>query len=151
MTKDATKEAIAVMQAYVDGKRIQWKHAICGDAWQDCSGEPSWALTACAYRIAPEPKYRPYNSPSEVPIGARVRLKPSGGTYMIWDAGFWSPESLGVIRVGIVNPHGYRDVGVATLFADYEFLDGKPCGVLEGGVQKPLNAGSSASGTSRRS
>jgi len=62
MTKEETKERIAVMQAYVDGKEIEF--------WDD--EDPVWCLTSSPawdpslkYRIKPTPKYRPFESAEE--------------------------------------------------------------------------------------
>jgi hypothetical protein len=48
----STKEMIAVMQAFDDGKVIQFK----GDlgTWQDCN--PSWNWSEYEYRVKPEPR-----------------------------------------------------------------------------------------------
>lgn len=49
-----TKEKIAVMQAYVDGKKIQFARKNKED-WEDYStGEPLWAWSMFDYRIKPE-------------------------------------------------------------------------------------------------
>lgn len=61
MTIEGTKERIAVMQAYVDGKQIQ---GMCSDGkWVDVP-EPSWSIND-NFRIKPEPKYRPFKDADE--------------------------------------------------------------------------------------
>lgn len=47
-----TKEMIAVMQAYEDGKKIQTRTKIKGDDWKD--EIPTWDWAFCEYRIKPE-------------------------------------------------------------------------------------------------
>ena len=60
MTKEETKERIKVMQAYVDGKQIQY---FDGRVWCD-SADPAW--NPCKkYRIKPETKYRPFSNTEE--------------------------------------------------------------------------------------
>ena len=49
-----TKEMIKVMQAYVDGKRIEAGNRE-KNFWRDCP-DPSWNWNAFDYRIAPELK-----------------------------------------------------------------------------------------------
>lgn len=61
MTIEETKERIAVMQAYVDGKQIQWERS--DDKWVDVS-EPSWSINN-NFRIKPETKYRPFKNADE--------------------------------------------------------------------------------------
>lgn len=50
-----TKEKIKVMQAWVDGKNVQFNSA---NMWEDMdrnAGEPSWSWEYKDYRIKPEP------------------------------------------------------------------------------------------------
>lgn len=61
MTIEETKERIAVMQAYVDGKQIQWECS--DDKWVDVS-DPSWSIHN-NFRVKPEPKYRPFKDADE--------------------------------------------------------------------------------------
>ena len=48
-----TKEMIEVMQAFEDGKKIEYS---IGNAWIRANCVPVWAWDRCEYRIAPEPK-----------------------------------------------------------------------------------------------
>lgn len=50
MNKEQTKQAIAVMQGFVDGKTIQYSHG----HWTDCAGSPVWEWNKSNYRIKPE-------------------------------------------------------------------------------------------------
>ena len=54
MNKDKTKEAIKVMQAYVDGKAIQYRDISLN--WVDCGDNPKWQWFLTDYRIKPEPR-----------------------------------------------------------------------------------------------
>jgi len=58
MNKDQTKEAIKVMQAWVDGKEIQHRNIHTGDiAWSPIVKEwqnVGWYWGQCDYRIKPE-------------------------------------------------------------------------------------------------
>lgn len=52
-----TKEKIAVMQAYLDGKQIQTRRIDRDDWWDnDC---PTWDWERCVYRIKPEEEEKP--------------------------------------------------------------------------------------------
>lgn len=62
MTQEETKEAIKVMQAFVDGKKIQFKR-IKGKNWVNCTENPFWDWFGFTYRITPnqeEPKEKYY-------------------------------------------------------------------------------------------
>lgn len=61
MTKEETKQAIAVMQAYCEGKSIQFKGKKDIE-WSnsDREGTFAWNWNVYDYRIKPEAKVRPY-------------------------------------------------------------------------------------------
>lgn len=50
-----TKEKIAVMQAWVDGKDIQCRPNGL-NLWDEVDAEPRWDWTRCEWRIKPEPR-----------------------------------------------------------------------------------------------
>lgn len=57
MTKDETRYAIAVMQAYVDGKEIEFRHLREGKFFElKDPSSPSWDFHTFEYRIKPSPK-----------------------------------------------------------------------------------------------
>lgn len=67
MTREETKELIAenriaVMQAYVDGKQIQFFNEYTGE-WENIH-TPNW-LRDTSYRVKPEPKCRPFKNADE--------------------------------------------------------------------------------------
>lgn len=59
-----TKEKIEVMQAFLDGKLIEYKLSSDGDIWLSVS-DPHWDWDNCIYRIKPESKFRPYKDGKE--------------------------------------------------------------------------------------
>jgi len=72
MNIEQTKEAIRVMQAFVDGKEVEcWTHGY--GVW-DATNNPSWNWMACTFRIKSTIKIRPWTA-DEVPIGAILRYK----------------------------------------------------------------------------
>lgn len=73
MTRDETRNAIRVMQAFVDGKEVQHLGKKWKPDWCD-THEPFWNLEHYEYRIKPTAKLRPWTS-DEVPLGAWMREK----------------------------------------------------------------------------
>ena len=71
MNIEQTKEAIRVMQAYVDGKDIQ----ILGPVkkWEPVNC-PRWGWSDTEYRVKPTAKLRPWIA-DEVPVGGQMRNK----------------------------------------------------------------------------
>ena len=63
MTKEETENAIKVMQAYVDGKQIEF----CtkrDKKWELC-GDPLFNWSTFDYRISENPQYRSFQNPLE--------------------------------------------------------------------------------------
>ena len=71
MTREQTIEAIRVMQAYVDGKEVEFKW---GSMDWNSTDKPEWNWSAYDYRIKPTPVLRPWTA-DEVPLGAWMRNK----------------------------------------------------------------------------
>lgn len=63
MTKEDIAECIKVMQAYVEGKQIQYVDSETED-WADIES-PIWNWDTYDYRVKPEPKYRPFKNADE--------------------------------------------------------------------------------------
>ena len=108
MTKKETIEAIKVMQAYADGKEVEWKYPR-DDEWHPADGTPVWNWLNCDYHIKPEPKIRPWTA--EEGLGQRVA--PKGDAIE-------SPFLVGIWRKGR---------GEELLRDCVQFPSGKPCGV----------------------
>jgi len=72
MTKEQTIEAIKVMQAFVDGKEVEWRDGKF-EGWETIIS-PKWNWHDNEYRIKPTPVLRPWTA-DEVPLGAWMRKK----------------------------------------------------------------------------
>ena len=114
MNIEQTKEAIKVMQAFVDGKEVQARH-VGLERW-DTIISPKWNLEDCEYRIKPTPTFRPWTA-DEVPLGA------------------WMREKQDVSRRGVVIDTGDEVCRRAWLeYSEHSTDGGKtwlPCGVME--------------------
>lgn len=71
MNVEQTIEAIRVMQAYVDGKEVEFKW---GSMDWNSTDKPEWNWSAYDYRIKPTATLRPWTA-DEVPLGAWVLEK----------------------------------------------------------------------------
>jgi hypothetical protein len=72
MTKEQTIQAIKVMQAFVDGKEVEYS-IFNNNRWLT-TDEPDWSWVSHTYRIKPTPVLRPWTA-DEVPLGAWMREK----------------------------------------------------------------------------
>ena len=66
MTREQTIEAIRVMQAFVDGKEVQYE--VPNKEWIT-TDQPAWNFISYTYRIKPTATLRPWTA-DEVPLGA---------------------------------------------------------------------------------
>lgn len=137
MTIEETKERIAVMQAYVDGKQIQGE---CSDGKWVYVPEPSWSINE-NFRIKPEPKYRPFKDADECwqemlkhePFGW-VKEKDNKPSYRLLACISENNEapvcfaSYGSVNRGVVI-HSSSQFG--KMFNAFTFADGAPFGVKE--------------------
>ena len=71
MNIEETKEAIRVMQAFVDGKEVQYE--VPNKEWIT-TDQPAWNFISYNYRIKPTATLRPWTA-DEVPLGAWIRFK----------------------------------------------------------------------------
>ena len=85
MNIEQTKEAIRVMQAYVDGNEVEFKW---GSMDWNSTDKPEWNWSAYDYRIKPTAKLRPWTA-DEVPLGAWIRFndKPQDRHLLGWVSG----------------------------------------------------------------
>ena len=74
MNIEQTIEAIRVMQAYVDGKEVEYERP---DGIWMLINRPLWDWNTQEYRIKPTPVLRPWTA-DEVPLGAWMRNAPDG-------------------------------------------------------------------------
>ena len=125
MTREETVERIKVMQAFVDGKQIQYKED--DGRWKDVK-DPIWAR-ANEYRIKPEPKYRPFKNAEEC-WQEMLKHQPFGwikdkedGTYVMV-----TKVSDGRDDMAINANYNWRLDGILEYFT---FADGKPFGIKE--------------------
>lgn len=139
MTIEETKERIAVMQAYVDGKQIQVESS--DSKWADVP-EPSWSING-NYRIKPEPKYRPFKNAEEC-WQEMLKHQPFGWIKEKGDKP--SYELLACVSENDEAPISFASYGSAVgmgvtvrsncefskTFNGFTFADGTPFGVKEG-------------------
>jgi hypothetical protein len=112
MNIEQTKEAIRVMQAFVDGKEVEHRY---NGKWVKIH-VPRWDWDNTEYRIKPTPTFRPWTA-DEVPLGA-------------WMRGKFDPK----FRWLIVNV-GNDDMRREFFLRNEHSIDGGktwlPCGVME--------------------
>ena len=147
MEKEKIKQLMDVMQAYVNGKTIQYydvdysfKIAHPGERnfnnkWVDVDEEHLFRPDMYDYRVKPEPKYRPFKDADECwkemlkhqPFGW-VKSKKSGTFYSIGSV-LWDKEFDDVFVTFAYD--GMLCRSSKSVFEDFTFLDGTPFGIKE--------------------
>ena len=128
MTREEAKELLPIMQAFAEGKTIEYRGS--GGAWK-VAHTPTWS-SCLFYRIKPEPRYRPFKSKEEC-WQEMLKHQPVG-----W---LKNKERESVILIGNVYMHkevlivwatNERDSNSASMvFNKYVFADGAPFGIKE--------------------
>ena len=136
MTKEEIKEAAKVMEAYANGKKIQCNDNHLGNGEWVTTDNPSFNWDKYAYRIKPEPKYRPFETQEEC-WNEMLKHQPFG-----WAK---SKKSERHFSIGsVLWNNDFNDVFVTfafggmlgrsskSVFKDFTFVDGTPFGIKEG-------------------
>lgn len=124
LTRERAKELLPIIQAFTEGKTIQWKDGL--GRWLDFSNEDAEVnFNDCHshYRIKPEPKYRPFSTQEE--CWNEMHKHPDFGWLYYKEKGYYvSIDAMGD-RVGM---NGQKFVEA---YSDYTFTDGEPFGIKE--------------------
>ncbi len=122
MNIEQTKEAIRVMQAFVDGKEVEVLYPF---TQAQIATTPVWNWDANKYRIKPTAKLRPWTA-DEVPLGCILKTKSTNSVWLL----------IGRNNVGEILIAGDKYQSPEWLLREYEHsTDGGktwlPCGVVE--------------------
>lgn len=112
MLRDRARELLPIIQAFADGKAIEYKNA---SNWKLATG-PDWS-NDIQYRIKPQPKLVPFTFEDKDLFKDKwFRLKTTSGLFKA----LYIDESL--ITIG-ASQNSYSE-----LMQLFEFEDGSPCG-----------------------
>ena len=121
MTVQEIREAAKVMEAYANGKKIQYLND--DNEWIDAPN-PLFDWDNCVYRIKPQPKYRPFKSQEE--CREEMHKHPDFGWIIAKDSKIM--YHIYVIGIGYVLMDN-MSISFPETFAEYEFTDGTPFGI----------------------
>ena len=113
MTREEAKELMPFIQAFVEGKTIEFLNN--NGKWEELDDivfcrEPKY------YRIKPEPKYRPFKNKEECWLEMQ-KHQPFG----------WIKKNGNYVNITKVSEESSYDVGLKNL----TFVDGTPFGIKE--------------------
>ena len=123
MTREEAKELLPIIQAYGEGKIIQYRSDV---GWIDLEGDISFVELPSLYRIKPEPKYRPFRTQEE--CWNEMHKHPDFGWVkeisceMLYLINGISNESIVIME----DINSFKEA-----MNIYEFKDGTPFGIKE--------------------
>ena len=130
MTIKEIRDAAKVMEAYANGKKIQFLDEY--NNWIDVTN-PTFNWSIYIYRVKPEPKYRPFKNQEE--CWNEMHKHSNFG----WIKGNVTGEYKQIVRIYNykselifnIGYNGSADYSSETLFTSYTFADGTPFGIKE--------------------
>lgn len=130
MTREEAKEMLPIIQAWADGKSVDWYDEEIG--WRASGFELDFDKNPKYYRINSEAeiKYRPFNSQDEC-FDEMMKHQPFG-----W---FRSTHNKNLFNIVCINDSGIKITNTlsksmetySNAFANIEFADGAPFGVKD--------------------
>ena len=122
MTREEAKELLPIIQAFVEGKTIEYSGL--GGEWKEAH-TPTWSSNLF-YRIKPEPKYRPFKSQEEC-LQEMLKHQPFGWVKEISSEMLYLINGISDMSIVIMeNIDSFKEA-----MNIYEFKDGAPFGVVE--------------------
>lgn len=126
MNRKEAAELLPIIKAFSEGKVIESRSKIFNEDWKEVTEIHGFSYISYAFRIKPEPKYRPFKDAEECwqemqkhqPLGFTKFKDTKSGYYMIT-----------CIARGIVDGMNKTPLSYETMFDDYTFADGTPFGV----------------------
>ena len=128
MTREQAKELLPIIQAFAEGKHIQWRNH-CKN-WIDIDERDglNTEFPLSIYRIKPEPKYRPFKSQEEC-LQEMLKHQPFGVVKDKHFANYQTHRAFTFLTTEGCNFRGYEDMTFETSFKNLLFADGTPFGV----------------------
>ena len=124
MTREEAKELLPIIQAFAEGKNIEYKNEFGSWTATDC---PLWTNHS-KYRIKPEPKYRPFKTQEEC-WNEMLKHQPFGWIRNNDTQRLCNIGSIGRNNCGVVIDKSILYFDLA--FNTCNFVDGTPFGIKE--------------------
>ena len=124
MTREQAKELLPIIQAFAEGKNIQF---LSDGEWHDIN-QADFTCYPDKYRIKPEPKYRPFKTQEEC-LQEMLKHQPFGVVKDKHFANYQTHRAFTFLTNEGCNFRGYEDMTFETSFKNLLFADGTPFGI----------------------
>lgn len=121
MTREEAKELIPIIQAFADGKTIEFFKQ---GEWMELN-DPDFMWGTYKYRIKPEPKYRPFKTQEEC-WEEMLKHRPFG-----WISDGYYKSTISVTSNSIVLTISSEEYSYEDAFRTFKFDDDTPFGIKE--------------------
>lgn len=127
MTREEAKELLPIIQAFAEGKTLQYRVDEENNTWENIIN-PKFIGLPSNYRIKPEPKYRPFRTKEECWV--EMHKHPDFGWVRSKQCGSYA--LLGNISEVIIRSTDecHKD-SMDYIYEAYTFTDGTPFGIKE--------------------
>ena len=128
MTREEAKVLLPIIQAFAEGKTIQYYDSLIDIAdWEDCEN-PNFENLTYKFRIKPETTYRPFKDAEEC-WQEMQKHQPFGVVKDKHFANYQTHRAFTFLTTEGCNFRGYEDMTFETSFKNLLFADGTPFGV----------------------
>lgn len=136
MTKEEAKILLPIIQAFAEGKEIEFRSKGFNEEWRELKQIPGLSYDSFEYRVKPESKYRPFQDADEC-WQEMLKHQPFGWTKKTCGhcnfLHIMELYSTGIVINMVDNFGCFKNLletyGLA--FAEITFADGAPFGVKE--------------------
>lgn len=139
MTREEAKEMLPIIQAFAEGKEIEFRSKGFDEEWKKVNEIPGLSYSSFDYRVKPEPEFRPFKNADECwqemlkhqPLGW-VKEKGNKPSYRLLACISENTEapvyfaSYGSVNRGVVIHSSSR---FGKMFNAFTFADGAPFGI----------------------
>ena len=130
MTRKEAKELLPIIQAFAEGKEIQYRNSF--NEWIDIKKNEglSFIKTPLDYRIKPEPKYRPFKNQEEC-LNEMLKHQPFGWFRSTCNKNLFNTICIDNNGIKITNNLTKSMHSYSNAFSSINFVDGSPFGIKE--------------------
>ena len=128
MTREQAKELLPIIQAFAEGRDIEYRSKGFNENWKKVTQIPELSFKSFEYRIKPEPIYRPFKDAKEC-WNEMQKHQPFGVVKDKHFANYQTHRAFTFLTTEGCNFRGYEDMTFETSFKNLLFADGTPFGV----------------------
>lgn len=128
MDRQQAKELLPIIQAFAEGKNIEYRSKGFNEDWKKVTQIPALSFKSFEYRIKPKPRYRPFANAEEC-WQEMQKHQPFGVVKDKYFANYQTHRAFTCLTTKGCYFRGFEDVAFESSFKNLLFADGLPFGV----------------------